>query len=226
MPGGFDLPVIIEKKIIGGGRRENCICPRCYSTDRDRLINLYIGSHIKLSKEKLKMLHIAPSGSLKAFFTSLDNIDYQAGTKYHEGFYYSKETMILDITNLAFEDNRFDIIMCNHVLEHVNDDNKAMQELYRVLKPGGLGILQVPISAVLNQTYENPDIIDPKDREEHFGQFDHVRLYGADYPEKLKKVGFEVKLLKPNENSWIIDNIDYYAVNPNEVLYVVSKNLN
>jgi len=119
LAGGFDLPVIKEKEIIGGGRRANLLCPRCYSTDRDRLILTYLKKSSPIFEQKLKVLHIAPSGSLKALLSTLDNLDYQSGVKYHEGFYYSKDISLIDITELSFSDDSFDVILCNHVLEHI-----------------------------------------------------------------------------------------------------------
>jgi len=222
LPGGFDLPIIKEKDIIGGGRRANCICPRCYSTDRDRLILTYLKKSSPIFEQKLKVLHIAPSGSLKAKLSTQDNLDYQSGVKYHEGFYYSKDISLIDITELSFSDDTFDVIFCNHVLEHIHDDKKAMSELFRVLKPGGWSILQVPISNLLDETYENSTITDPKEREVHFGQFDHVRIYGKDYVKRLSDVGFRVKEVSPL-TEWKDNNIERYAVNKKEVLFVAYK---
>ncbi len=222
LAGGFDLPVIYEKEIIGAGRRKNCVCPRCYSTDRDRLILLYLQNYSNIFTDKLDVIHVAPSGSLKAFLSKLDNINYQAGVKYHEGFYYSKDISIIDITDLKFEDKSFDVIFCNHVLEHIIDDHKAMSELYRILRPGGWAILQVPISRVLTETYEDSSITDPKEREKHFGQFDHVRIYGQDYPKRLEKAGFRVKQFDPVEYMNLLE-AEKYAINQKEILFVAYK---
>jgi predicted SAM-dependent methyltransferase len=153
----------------------------------------------------------------------LNNLDYQEGVKYHDGFYYSKDIAIIDITKLTFEDNTYDVILCNHVLEHIIDDHLAMSELYRILKPGGWAILQVPISMALEETYENAKITEVKDREEHFGQFDHVRIYGKDYTSKLEKAGFKVEAISPysqwNESAML----NKYAVNKNETLFIAHK---
>ena len=223
LPGGYNLPVIKEKQIIGAGRRNNCICPRCYSTDRDRLIYLYLTNFTRIFTDKNKMLHVAPSGSLKALLQKITTLDYQEGIKYHEGFYYSKDISIIDIRKLDFEDNSYDIIFCNHVLEHVPEDHLAMTELYRILKPGGWAILQVPISKVLDKTYEDPTITGKKEREKHFGQFDHVRIYGSDYPKRLEVAGFKVEEILPVKD-WEIDGIEKYAINQEETLYIAHKN--
>ena len=100
----------------------------------------------------------------------------------------------MDITNILYEDNTFDVILCSHVLEHIIDDRKAIRELFRVLKPGGWAILQVPLSNENDKTLEEPSIISPRDRERIFGQKDHVRIYGRDYKDRLEKAGFTVKV--------------------------------
>tara|TARA_Y100001978_G_C23621977_1_gene398953 strand:+ start:86 stop:892 length:807 start_codon:yes stop_codon:yes gene_type:complete len=222
LPGGSTLPKNAEMRIIGGGRRNNCVCPRCYATDRDRLIYLYLNQHSDFLEKELKVLHVAPSGSLKAFIKRQSNISYQEGIKYHEGFYYAKDIAIIDITNLSFEDNSFDVIFCNHVLEHVIEDNVAMKELHRVLKPNGWAILQVPISAILEETFEDFSKTTEKEREEHFGQFDHVRIYGSDYKDRLADAGFKVDVIHP-EKDWKSNNFEKYAINKEEKLYVVHK---
>jgi ubiquinone/menaquinone biosynthesis C-methylase UbiE len=97
-----------------------------------------------------------------------------------------------DICNLPFEDNQYDVILCNHVLEHISDDTKAMQELFRVLKPGGMAILQIPQDLNREQTFADDTITDQKERAKLFGQYDHVRVYGRDYFDKLRSIGFRV----------------------------------
>lgn len=100
----------------------------------------------------------------------------------------------LDITDMNFEDNFFVVIICSHVLEHVMDDRKAMSELFRVLKPKGIAILQVPISKTVRKTFEDFTITSPEEREKYFGQKDHVRIYGQDYKKRLQNIGFKVDL--------------------------------
>jgi hypothetical protein len=174
LPTGFRFPILKEKKVIGGGYRHNAVCPYCYSTDRERLIYLYLKFKTNLftTNKKIKLLHVAPERNLQNVLSSHPNIDYISADL------SSPLAMIkMDITNIPYKDNFFDIIICNHVLEHVQNDYKAMSELHRVLKPGGWAILQVPISPILEKTYEDPTITDPRKREELFGQGDHVRLY-------------------------------------------------
>lgn len=222
LPGGTDLPVIADKEIIGSGRRDNCVCPRCYSTDRDRLLYFYLKNHTDIYEKEYKLLHVAPEGSLKSILSNLDNISYQGGIKYHEGFYYSKDDAIIDITNLTFKNGSYDIIICNHVLEHIIEDGIAMKEFYRVLSLNGWAILQVPISNVLEKTYEDFSIVTEKEREKHFGQFDHVRIYGQDYKARLEAAGFKVEVINPMKD-WKLNGINKYAINPDEKLYVVHK---
>jgi ubiquinone/menaquinone biosynthesis C-methylase UbiE len=127
-----------------------------------------------------------------------------------------------DITRLPYDENRFDLILCNHVLEHIPDDIKAMSELHRVMKPGGLGIFLVPIDMTMEKTYEDPTVTDPQERVEKFGQEDHVRLYGADYPERLRSVGFQVDVLPYAQHFSEADQF-HYGIKPNELLFVCRK---
>jgi SAM-dependent methyltransferase len=220
--GGFDLPVIKKMQIIGAGRRKSVICPGCNSTDRDRLLYLYINQHIEAAKT-LRILHIAPEPALAPYLQKLAPENYVAGVKYHEGFYYSKNIKLFDIKDIPYDNDSFDLILCNHVMEHIDNDSKAMQELSRVLAPGGKAILQVPWSPLLEKTIEDPSITNTAKREELFGQFDHVRLYGKDYPERLRNAGFKVHIIDPkiltNENI----QAKYFAINLNEVIFVGEK---
>ena len=130
----------------------------------------------------------------------------------------------MDVHAIPFEENTFDAAMCNHVMEHVDDDIKAMSEIYRVLKPGGWAILQVPFFSPLDDTsIEDKSITAPKEREKAYGQDDHVRLYGKDYPDRIRQAGFEVV-----EDRFIeelgIDLVKRYALPPNEIIYYCKKN--
>ena len=223
LPGGFDLPVIKEKHIIGAGYRQNNICPRCQSTDRDRLVFLYLKHKTTFFTKHQRVLHVAPEPALYRAFSRLNNIEYYAGTKYQEGFYYRDKLLTIDLTNLAFNDNSFDFVIANHVLEHIVDGNKAMTEIFRVLKPGGTAILQVPISAILSKTFEDTSVETKDEREKLYGQFDHVRLYGLDYPKILESVGFFVVKTKPGSGNWQLEKDVKQALNKNESLYVASK---
>lgn len=139
------------------------------------------------------MLHVAPEWKLFQKFSSFPGIDYCPVDKFTEGYRYPPGTIDMDITEMDYPDNNFDFILCSHVLEHILDDKKAMMELYRVLKPDGWGILQVPIDMQRDETYEDNSITKPDERQKAFGQFDHVRIYGKDYIDRLRSVGFSVE---------------------------------
>ena len=223
LPGGFDLPVIKEKHIIGAGRRNNDICPRCLSTDRDRLIFSFLKFGTDFFQKPYTVLHIAPEPALYKAFRKAPNLNYHPATKYAEGLYYSSKIETADLLDLHFEEESFDWVICNHVLEHIPNDYKAMQEILRVLKPGGKAILQVPYSPVLEQTFEDSSITTEADREKYFGQFDHVRIYGRDYTDRLQKAGFLVKPIKQDAGFVSKQQLKKYAVNPEEIIFLCEK---
>ena len=166
-------------------RTEAC-CPVCRSLERHRLIYLYINQATELLDGRPKrMLHVAPEPQLSKWFQQQKFIDYLSADL------SSPDAMVqMDVTDIQFPDNSFDVIYCSHVLEHVPDDRKAMSEFYRVLKPGGWAILQVPITA--ETTFEDPPVTSPQERLRVFGQHDHVRRYGPDYTDRLTAAGFNV----------------------------------
>ena len=175
--------------------RHGAECPFCLSLERHRLIGLFLAKSNVFKDDGKKFLHVAPENCLSKPLKSFFKENYIPADKFTEGYTgYDKATSDLDITDIKFPDNSFDYVMCNHVLEHVDDDKKAMREIYRVLKPGGFAILQVPIEMEKKETYEDPSITDPKERERLFGQYDHVRNYGIDYFDRLKQAGFTVKV--------------------------------
>jgi SAM-dependent methyltransferase len=204
--------------IIGGGCRY-ALCPKCHSTDRERLIYWYIANKTNIlnSQNSIKLLHVAPEKILQKAFRNSNKIQYINGDL--NPLTADKK---IDITDINFEDNSFDFIICNHVLEHVKDDKKAMSELFRVLKPGGEAILQVPISKYNKDTFEDFSMTTPEEKERSFGQKDHVRIYGKNYPKILEKVGFQVNLydIKKELNG---RNIEKYGLNKEEILYIGKK---
>ncbi len=216
-PLGFDYPVIKEKQIIGGGLRI-VLCPVCNSSDRIRLLDHFLNKHTKVMHEELKLLHVAPEPSLRKQLQKNRKLDY------HSADLKLKPSIMIqmDITSIQFENNWFDAVICNHVLEHIIDDGKAMSEIFRVLKPGGWAILQVPISKTLETTYEDSFIVSEKERIVHFGQKDHVRIYGKDYTGRLSKAGFEVQ-----EYIWLNDpevkKQSRLNLNPDEVIFYCKK---
>jgi len=223
LSGGFDLPVLKEKQIVGGGYRENDVCPYCLSTDRDRLIYLYLKYESDFFNQPQTVLHIAPEPALFRIFNKLDNLHYFPATKYTEGLYYGSGIQTADLLDLQFETGTFDWVICNHVLEHIPNDQLAMQEIFRVLKPWGQAILQVPYSPILKKTFEDPTITSRADREKYFGQFDHVRIYGTDYTSRLESAGFHVETIEQTKKYKTLGNLEKYALNPKEKLFVCKK---
>ncbi len=224
LTGGEAHTVVKEKQIVGAGRRPNMVCPRCYSTDRDRLIYLYLKTQTSFLTMPAKVLHIAPEGSLKHFLENKTNLDYTTGDKFEEGYndyYYDRDVVQMDVTKIPFDKNVFDLLICNHVLEHIEDDRQAMREMLRVLKPGGQAIVQVPIAMGIEKTEEHR-LASAEERKKQYGQFDHVRLYAKDYADRLAEEGFKVEILNAVEGQWA-QEMDQYAVNPDENIYIAKK---
>lgn len=170
-----------------GKQRNNVLSPSTLSLERHRLLWLYLQHETNFFSAKLKVLHFAPEQAFYKRFRNMKNLNYVT-TDLNSPLADVKA----DICNLPFKDNEFDVIFCNHVLEHIPDDTKAMKELYRVLKPKGMAILQIPQDLSRAETFEDNSITDKKERAKIFGQYDHVRIYGHDYFDKLRHVGFKV----------------------------------
>lgn len=130
--------------------------------------------------------------------------------------------MRMDITDLTFPDDSFDCILCYHVLEHIPDDSAAMRELRRVLKPNGWAILQSPVYRNRATTYEDSCIVHPVDRERAFGQSDHVRIYGADYFQRLEDAGFRVRM-DPFVRTLDPVSIERYGLSAWEMIFICTK---
>ncbi len=198
--------------------RPNALCPDSLSLERHRLIWLYLKAKTNFFNEKLHFLHIAPEQCFMQAF------EKQHGAGYITADLESPLAKVkMDVHAIPFEDNTFDAAMCNHVMEHVENDIKAMSEIYRVLKPGGWAILQVPFFGPLGDiTFEDKSITDPKEREHVYGQDDHVRLYGRDYPDRIRSVGFEVIEDRFIEE-FSASAIKKYALPKNETIYMCFK---
>jgi SAM-dependent methyltransferase len=197
--------------------RENVLSPSTLSLERHRLFWLYLTNETEFFTKKLKVLHFAPEQAFFKRFRKMKNLEYTT-TDLNSPI----ATVKADICDLPFDDNAYDFIICNHVLEHIPDDTKAMQELYRVLAPGGVAILQVPYEADRNTTFEDDTITDPKERAKIFGQYDHVRVYGMDYFEKLAEIGFKVLALNYSANL-SEEEINKYRLAKGELLPVCKK---
>ena len=172
-----------------GTQRNNVLSPSTLSLERHRLLWLYLQNETDFftAKEKKNVLHFAPEQEFYKRFKKQKNIQYTT-----TDLFSPLADVKADICNLPFEDNQYDVLFCNHVLEHIPDDTKAMQELYRVLKPGGMAILQIPQDLNRATTFSDDSITDEKERAAIFGQYDHVRVYGRDYFDKLRSIGFTV----------------------------------
>lgn len=169
-------------------QRENVLSPSTLSLERHRLLWLYLKQETDFFQKKLEVLHFAPEQAFYKRFRKLKNLKYTT-TDLNSPLADVKA----DICNLPFKENSFDFILCNHVLEHIPDDTKAMQELYRILRPGGTAILQIPQELDREQTFQDDSITNPSERARIFGQYDHVRVYGRDYFDKLRSIGFQVQ---------------------------------
>ncbi len=171
-----------------GKQRPNVLSPSTLSLERHRLMWLYLKNDSGFFDKPLKVLHMAPEQCFLSLFKKMKNLDYTTAD-----LYSPIVDVKADILNLPFENDEFDLVFCNHVLEHIEDDQKAMKELFRVMKPGGMGIFQVPQELSRETTYEDATITTSEDKAFHFGQYDHVRIYGRDYFNRLRKVGFKVE---------------------------------
>lgn len=198
-------------------QRENVLSPSTLSLERHRLLWLYLKNETGFFTQPLKVLHFAPEQAFYKRFRKLKNLDYIT-TDLNSPLADVKA----DICNLPFKNNEFDFILCNHVLEHIPDDTKAMQEIYRILKPGGIAILQIPQDLKREKTFEDNSITDKEERARIFGQYDHVRIYGFDYFEKLISIGFKVEEVDYTKH-FSSEEIDKYRLAKGEIIPVCYK---
>jgi SAM-dependent methyltransferase len=207
-------------------KRKNSRCINCGSLERHRLQFLYLTEKTDLFKpnNNLKLLHFAPEKPLYSAIAKCGNIEYTKCdlSPRSPDFREISDVQKVDITNIAFDDNSFDVILCNHVLEHIEDDHAAMKELYRVLNKNGWGIFQVPIKHRSEKTYEDFSITGSRQRKKAFGQHNHVRIYGRDYTERLKNAGFTVVKDDYATSLSEADRIKY-GINPREVIFLCKK---
>ena len=197
--------------------RKNALSPSTYSLERHRMLWLYLKNETDIFTKKIRLLHFAPEPAFHKIFKNCNNISYDT-----IDLNSPLAEIKADICDLPIENDTYDYILCNHVLEHIDNDIKAMRELYRVLKKGGIGIFQIPIDVERKNTFEDPSITSPKQRNKIFGQYDHVRIYGMDYFDRLKSVGFSVDQIyyakKLSE-----EEIFRYCLSKNEIIPVCKK---
>lgn|SRR5574344_940176 len=216
-PFGEESDVIEKYHIIGAGRR-NASCLKCGAHDRERLIFVYLKYVAKIFDGKtLSILHMAPEQRISAKILECHDLEYVCGDLFTEGYTYPDYVKNMNLLALPIENDRFDIVICNHVMEHIPEDTKAMSEIFRVLKPGGFAILQVPISYSTDKTIEDFSITNPDERKRRFGKSDHCRIYGLDYIDRLKSVGFEVDMKN------ISKDFPQFALNPEENIFICTK---
>ncbi|REE27389.1 methyltransferase family protein [Winogradskyella pacifica] len=206
-----------------GNQRNNVLSPSTLSLERHRLLWLYLNKETNFfsrdteSNSALSVLHFAPEQCFLKRFRSLKNLKYTT-----TDLLSPIADVKADICDLPFEDNSYDVILCNHVLEHIPDDTKAMQELYRVMKPGGYGIFQIPQELDRAVTFEDDSITDRDERAKIFGQYDHVRVYGRDYFDKLRSIGFKVEEVDYTA-TLSNEDIEKYCLAKGEIIPVVYK---
>lgn len=197
--------------------RPNALCPKCGSLERHRLLMLYLRGWTEFFSKSLRVLHLAPEPILQDIFSGLPNIFY-VSTDLNS----TRAMSHMDIMHIAFDDQIFDIIICSHVLEHVADDRKALEEMLRVLKPGGYVILQIPEKRGLEKSFEDASIVSPEDRQQYFGQSDHVRVYGRDVTERLRSAGFLVEeWTLPHDQEDI--QTEMYGLLPDDIIYLCRR---
>lgn len=205
-------------KFLPYGRiaRPNALCPNCLALERHRLMWLFLGEKTDFFTAKLRVLHIAPEHCFIERFEALPNLDYITAD-----IESPLAKVKMDVHDIPFPDNSFDVVFCNHVLEHVTDDLKACSEFNRVLKPTGWGILQSPVYN-LEKTLEDNSITDAAERERIFGQRDHVRKYGKDYAARLRNSGIKIE-----ENHFVKELdpalVSKFALPIDETIFVCRK---
>lgn len=191
-PAPEDREALIRHQVVFGGF-DNVFCPNCRSNARERLVKYALDKYGDWQGKSV--LQFSPERSLITYLRKYANV---ISADLEPEIYYTIDKNIRkeDITRITFPDNTFDMVVANHVLEHVPDDRKAMQEIFRVLKAGGRAVLQVPYSISIPQTIEEPHIVDPQKQSQLFGQKDHVRIYNLhDYLRRLKECGFKVSYI-------------------------------
>ena len=207
----------IESNGVIAGYGENIFCPACMSTARERLLIAFLSAMIDLKGKKI--LHLSPEKNVFHFLIQQATV---TTADLLPGFYKTIDGMVQkqDATNLGFADNSFDMVIANHILEHIPDDRKAMREIFRVMKPAARAILQVPYSEKFALSIEEPFITDSNRQSALFGQKDHVRIYSLkDYVQRLKDAGFLVIVFDENELTQFLK----FATQPAEKLILVTK---
>lgn len=196
LPAGERHPIFERHDFVAGGHRPNVRCPRCDSRERERLLRRFLDepAQAPLLNASASILHFAPERRLETFFRGTAASYVTADL---DGAGVDRR---IDVTDIPFAAATFDLVVCNHVLEHVPDDRRALEEIGRVLKPDGVAVVQVPRAVDLETTYEDPGKRTEAERIEAFGQFDHVRIYGRDYAQRLSAAALAFDGWLPGED--------------------------
>ena len=218
----------IDDFLPGGVKIRNQVkCPQCGSRERYRLLALYLEKETDFFTKKNQVLEIGPDKGFADLCKSSKNITYRSIDLLRHDVAESK----MDVTDLDFNDNEFDYIICYHVLEHVEDDETAVEQIYRVLKVGGMALISVPVDVNRMTTYEDEQVDTELERINVFGQRDHVRIYGNDFIIRLKQAGFKVDRVKyvehfskfEKEKYGIKDRYQLSKYETDEDIYVCKK---
>ena len=205
-------------------QRENALCPNCLALERHRLLWLWLLRESDLGRGAMalpRLLHIAPEVAL---MRKLRKMYAREAERYVTADLESPLADIhFDVQQIPLADGSFDTIICNHIMEHIEDDRLAMRELYRILKPNGWGVILSPVDESRATTFEDDSITDPAERTRIFGQYDHRRIYGRDYAARLEEAGFEVAVIDYKQ-AFSRKEQALYAL-PDEKLYIVHKPL-
>ena len=196
---------------VGHPARWDARCPRCGSRERHRLVQLWVAQSDGNRLDGKRILHFAPEKVVLRMMRG--NALYETADLVQKGV-----THKVDITRVPLDSDAYDVVMANHVLEHIPDDRAAMRELLRLLKPGGVALLTVPVNPARQETYENPAVTTPAERWAHFSAEDHVRIYGLDFADRLREAGFKVDTFRVSPEEEV-----RYGLLRTEWLYVGRK---
>lgn len=217
---GSPYPILERLQIIGGGSRMQK-CHGCGCSDRDRLIYLYLHDELKVhipDSKIINVLHVAPEHQIAKWLMNIPHIRYTAIDSMEQEYVYPSYIVKMNLLNLAIDDNSIDLLICNHVLQDIVDDRKAMSEIRRVLRPNGQAILQVPISPKLDKIAEHTGEKPEEYCIEHYGQRFHKRIYNRDgYISRLKESGLNVAEVN------ISRRYPKHSLNKDESIYIATK---
>lgn len=219
---GYGFANLEQLQVVGGLKRYHDVCPVCWANSRTRLLYLYLKYGSQLMSRQIDVLHFAPERGLAKVLSDTHGEGYFASDLDPSRYPLSMQIKSLNLLHLDEPDNRYDLVICSHVLEHIEEDLVAMGEILRILKPGGTALLQVPISLRLDRTREGIPAPTDDDRIRLYGQSDHIRIYTApDYVERLTRTGFQV------EQWWAYDALpekaQEFRIDPFEQLFVCHK---